>query len=95
VRGACAVSIRCAAYQRPPPLTDFRTISKTTAPIVAEMIVATVAPPRLVSSSLEPYERCPFMALSGSARAADECLLSGVKQTSQFRGVTSANDPKQ
>ena len=33
------------------------------------------------------------MAQSGHARAASECLLSGVKRTSKFKSVTSAFDP--
>jgi hypothetical protein len=36
-----------------------------------------------------------LMALSGHGRAAHQCPFSGVKQTSQFKDVTSAFDPKQ
>ena len=41
--------------------------------------------------------RCmsPLMALNGRRWAADQCPLPGVKQTSQFDGAMSANDPKQ
>jgi hypothetical protein len=34
------------------------------------------------------------MALSGRGRAAGQCPLSGLKQTLQFVGVTSAYDPE-
>jgi hypothetical protein len=33
------------------------------------------------------------LALSGRRWDANQCLLSGVKQTSQFDGAMSANDP--
>jgi hypothetical protein len=34
------------------------------------------------------------MAQSGHLDCAEECPLSGVKQTSKFKSVTSAFDPK-
>jgi hypothetical protein len=43
-----------------------------------------------------PVERmfCLLMALSGRRRVADQYPLSRVKQTSQYDGVRSANDPE-
>jgi hypothetical protein len=39
-------------------------------------------------------DECLFMALSRHRKAADQCPLSGVKQTLQFMSVMSASDPK-
>jgi hypothetical protein len=37
----------------------------------------------------------PLLALSGLAKAADQCPLIGAKQTSQIETVMSADDPQQ
>jgi hypothetical protein len=38
---------------------------------------------------------CQLLALNGNAQRAAECLLSGVKRTSQFDRAKSAVDPTQ
>jgi hypothetical protein len=39
--------------------------------------------------------KCLLLALNGRQWAGGQCLLSGVKQTSQIHGAMSAFDPKQ
>ena len=46
------------------------------------------------SSVLLPCVELPLEALSGRRWVADQCQLSGVKQTSQYDGAMSAFDPK-
>jgi hypothetical protein len=46
------------------------------------------------STGATDKRECPLLAQSCHRRAADQRPLSGVKQTSQFMGVSSAFDPK-